>query len=613
MATSPDSQSDPALRSDLLQRARQCESGLELAQLARKWSKIPPPDIHLKILSEGTAETFVPQLRLMSASRGHDFAYQIGTFNGITQDILDPDSVLYQSRTDLALIHVLPERLKCPSLAESSKDFIEAARKQAESLLNLCKIFHDRTGAQVILTNYEQPWIDAFAGLPASSNKASAYVRKINEFLGALTPSFVHLLDVYSLSSSFGRDRWHDPRMWHHAKQPMSFDAILVFARKFAGLMSAIRGTSSKCLVLDLDNTLWGGVVGEEGVESIRLGEGSAEGEAYRSFQHYLKGLKERGVMLAICSKNDPDNAKKPFQEHTEMVLKLEDICCFIANWESKADNCLRIARELNILPDALVFLDDEKAEREIVRQFAPRVKVLDLPADPSLFPRMIESQFLFESIQLTAEDLARTSYYQTEKQRKDLEETATDLNSFLQSLNMQADICPYQTADISRISQLFNKSNQFNLCTVRYSEKEIRDLIEDGDVISFQIRLTDKFGEYGLVSMAHAKPVNEETVRLANWIMSCRVLKRGVEHLMCNHLIAAARSRGFKRFEFDYRPSSKNSIVQNLYKNLGFKLGEKLDENGERWFVQIDSYQPFPIHIGHENGVVTRVSMQPA
>lgn len=575
-----------------------------MALLGRRWAKLADgvePSLRVAILGSGSAETILPQLRVACAARGHDFTAHLGTFDALAQEALDRNGALYRFRPQITLVQQLPSSLATPPPLATQAEVERLADGEAKRLLYLCGALHEGGAGEVVLCNFEPPWDDPRRGLPSGSASLSSLVAALNARLAKEAPRFVHLLDVAALAAAFGQDRWHDARLWHHAKQPMSPDGAAFFARKFAGIVAALRGTSSKCLVLDLDNTLWGGVVAEEGLEGIRLGEGSAEGEAYRAFQRYLLGLKERGVLLAACSKNDEANARRPFLEHPETILKLDDFCCFVANWESKADNCLRIARELNLLPEALVFLDDEPAEREIVRRYAPQVKVLEAPADPSLFPRAVERSFFFEAVSLTGEDLQRASSYHAESERRKLETSVTNVEEFLRSLEMKAVATPYRAADVARIAQLFSRSNQFNLCTRRFTEQEVQTILEDLSVVSLQVRLRDRLGDYGLIALAHLRPAGKGVLRLENWVMSCRVLKRGVEELTADLLLTAAAQKGAQRVEFDYLPSPKNGLVADLYARLGFEKVADLDGGGQRWTVRVANHRPKPTFISTE------------
>jgi FkbH-like protein len=586
----------------LLREALDCQDGVRLALLARKWQKAaastPPAELKVAFLSEGSAETYLPQLQLMAAARGCPFQAMKGTFSGISMDILDPASKLYEYRPQICFIHLLPHGRRGARSLSNARSFSEEADALASEVLNLCEVLYSRLQCQIILTNFEPPMADPWSGLPPGKVSNVDFFREVNRLLAEKVPSHVHLVDMDSLVASFGRTNWQEPRLWFHAKQPMSHDAIVLLARKFSGVLAAIRGKSPKCLVLDLDNTLWGGVIGDDGLDGIRLGEGSAEGEAYKAFQVYLKGLKERGVLLAVCSKNEEATARKVFADHPEMVLRPEDICCFMANWEPKSDNCLRISRDLNISPDSLVFIDDNPAEREIVKSFLPQVRVLNLPEDVSGYPWAIEREFLFENRSVTEEDLQRTGFYISEGKRRELSQTITDLNSFLGQLAMEAEVRPYQTADVSRIAQLFNRSNQFNLCTRRYTESEVHAVLQDVNTFSFQIRLKDKFGDHGIVSLAHFTLQSSGKALLQNLVMSCRVLKRGVEELMCNCIQEEALKRQVEQVEFDYIPSPKNELVRNLYPNLGFEKLEDLPGGGARWAMRPAIHPKFKVSI---------------
>ena len=336
-------------------------------------------------------------------------------------------------------------------------------------------------------------------------------------------------------------------------------------------------------LVLDLDNTLWGGVVGDDGIGGIRMGQGSAEGESYLAFQKYAKALSQRGILLAVCSKNEEGNAREPFEKLPEMALKLEDFSSFVANWNNKADNLRAIAAELNLGLDAFVFVDDNAAERALVRQFLPQVAVPDMPADAADYVQALARHRYFEPAALTDEDLKRSEYYRQDRQRRQLATAHTDINAFLQSLEMEARVEPIGAANIERSTQLVNKSNQFNLTTRRYTLAEIKERAESPGWLTLTISLRDKMGDNGLISVLLAEQKGRDLV-IDTWVMSCRVLQRGVEALAVEMLLKEARKRGCERVLGCYIPTAKNRMVAGHYAGLGFELSGGAEGSTTHW-----------------------------
>ena len=346
-----------------------------------------------------------------------------------------------------------------------------------------------------------------------------------------------------------------------------------------------------KVLVLDLDNTLWGGVVADDGLEGIELGDTSPRGEAFKAFQKYIRSLKQRGTLLAVCSKNDHAKAAAAFEKHPEMVLRLEDFVSFKANWEPKSDNLRQMATELNLGLDSFVFVDDNPAEIEIVRQFAPEVTTILLGPDPSEYVARLADCRLFEPRSLTAEDAARTEQYRSDAQRQALSATVTDMAAYLESLAMEAAISEFTLVDAPRLAQLINKSNQFNLTTRRRTEAEIHGLMADESQLCFSFRLKDRFGDHGLISVVISQKAGP-VMKIDTWLMSCRVLKRQVEDEVLNELMRLARLQGCTRLEGVYLPTAKNEMVRDFYARMGFVL--KSESAGARVFeLEMDAIQP--------------------
>ena len=394
--------------------------------------------------------------------------------------------------------------------------------------------------------------------------------------------------DVDHLAAALGRWQWGDERFYHHAKLPCSPEHLVDYAHSLASLILAHLGLGKKCLALDLDNTLWGGVIGDDGLGGIRLGQGDPEGEAFLAFQRYVKGLRQRGVILAVCSKNADAIAREVFEKHPEMALRLDDISCFVANWDDKATNLARIAHELNIGMNSLVFVDDNPAERSIVRRLCPEVAVPEMPADPAYYVQALDRHRYFQALTVSSEDLQRTDFYRASTSRQLFETAAVDLNSFLRSLTLVARIEPIGVVSLERSAQLINRSNQFNLTTRRRSNGELLSLMADPDWLTRTVSLVDRFGDNGLISVLLAK-VERDSLVIDTWVMSCRVLKRGVEQLLLNHLVSCARERGLTRVLGEFRPTPKNALVRDHYSALGFIQVGGDDSGHTHWELNVD------------------------
>jgi FkbH-like protein len=449
-----------------------------------------------------------------------------------------------------------------------------------------------RAGVACIVQNLvpqPQDWISSIdAALPGT---AAWYVDRFNRALaGEISNAGNIVFDANSIAADVGYSRWHAPGMWHLAKITPSPQAIPYCVHRLAALLAAARGRSKRVLVLDLDNTLWGGVIGDDGIGGIEIGQGSAVGEAFLNIQTLALALKARGVILAACSKNDDAIAKEPFGGHPGMALSLEDFAVFRANWEDKASNIRHIAKILNLGLDSIVFLDDNSAEREIVRRTLPEVAVPELGGDPAEYPRILAAADYFESITHSTEDGRRASMYAANAQRNAVMETVTDMNSYLSSLSMKLALRPFDAPGRARIAQLINKSNQFNLTTRRYSEPEIEALERDPSVLTLQASLHDRFGDNGMICVVICRAAGDAW-EIDTWLMSCRVLKRRVEEQILEYLVDKARVAGVKHLVGVYRPTPRNGPVVDHYRNLGFEKGAAADDGAQTWRLEVDAH----------------------
>lgn len=395
----------------------------------------------------------------------------------------------------------------------------------------------------------------------------------------------LYLHDLNYLSAWYGLERWHDRAFWYSYKYAMNYGAIPFVAHSVASMIRAIYGGSKKCLMLDLDNTLWGGVIADDGVGGIRLGKETPEGEAYTEFQQYIKELGARGVILAVCSKNDDDVARSGFS-HPDSVLKIEDFASFKANWQPKNENVLNILRAINIGEDAVVFLDDNPVEREIVQSQVPDVEAPDIGEDVARYIHVLGKGGYFEIVALSKDDLERNSFYKSDTVRREAAGQFQSYEAFLQSLEMTAEIEPFGEIYLDRIAQLTNKTNQFNLTTKRYTRAELAKIAEDRNYLTLYGRLADRFGDSGIVSVIVGR-LSGEDLHIELWLMSCRVLKRGMEMAMLDRLVEMASGRGVKKLHGYYFRTAKNNLVSKLYEELGFT---KINENDDncRWALDI-------------------------
>ena len=387
------------------------------------------------------------------------------------------------------------------------------------------------------------------------------------------------VFDLAKTACEVGTDKWFDPVYYNQSKIPFALEFSPLAADRICSILAAIAGKSGRALVLDLDNTVWGGVIGDDGLEGIQIGQGSPQGEAFLAIQRLALQLHSRGVVLAVCSKNEESTAKLPFLKHPDMLLKLEHIAVFQANWRDKASNVQAIAQTLNLGIDSLVFVDDNPAERERVRQELPSVQVPELGEDAAFFPRIIVGSGVFEHLMLNKDDLARSLSYQVAGARAEIRDSIDNYDDYLKSLEMRLTISPFDKLSRARVTQLVSKSNQFNLTTRRYNEIQIEEFENKTDTLHWQIRLSDVFGDHGMISVVIVNKMSK-VWHIDSWLMSCRVLKRGVEDQVMNELFKQAALEGIEVITGEYIPTNRNVLVENFYDNFGFKkiLGKSDD-----------------------------------
>ncbi len=508
------------------------------------------------------------------------------------QQALDPNSAINAARLDAVLIAVDHRWLNLdqPNLTEAPGEYVRLAISRIRTVVDTLR---QHGGAPAILQTMPAPPVPLFGNydrrIPGSVRAMVTDANRAIVSLAEETGSY--LLDVATLAEQIGTDRWFDPIQWLSYKLPFSADCFPAYADLLGRMLGAIRGKARKCLVLDLDNTLWGGVVGDDGLTGIHIGHGNPRGEAFLAIQRAVMELRERGIILAICSKNDDVTARGPFREHPDMLLRENHIAAFHANWTDKPSNLEAIAKKLNIGLEALVLLDDNPAERAQVRAALPMVAVPELPEDPSWYPWHLAAAGYFEAVTFSSEDQLRAQAYTSDLQRTEVKAKARDLGDYLASLEMVVRFAPFDSKGRQRIVQLINKTNQFNLTTRRYTEVEVRAMETDKNVFTLQARLADKFGDLGMIGIIICRSVDEFTWDIDTWLMSCRVLGRQVEQAMLDKVAAEAKRRGIRRLVGTYAPTAKNAIVSEHYKQLGFQQIESSGENVTVWHLDLAAY----------------------
>ena len=527
--------------------------------------------IKLAILGSYTTYHLTKMLALIGAQQGIEIDLYESQYAQYRQEILDPSSRLYTFDPDFILLVVHEGEIVLKGLSADPKGDLALECQRWTSLWNALK---ERSRAHIIQHNFVVS-SDAPMGHLATRIQGSKYqmTQRLNLELAECCDSRVSILDCDRLASQFGKERWFDPRYWNLAKTALSIEAMPILASHTLAVIAAELGLSKKCLVLDLDNTLWGGVVGEDGLANLKLGS-DANGEAFVGFQKYILDLQEKGVVLAVCSKNNEKDAKEPFEKHPEMLIQLEHIACFVANWEPKPENLRKISKELNLGLDSLVFVDDNPAERSIVRQFLPEVDVLDLPKDPAYYKSALSNYPWFETSSFTQEDTQRTAQYQARTKLEALKEPSQSIEDFYRSLDMEAYIHPFDGINMPRIVQLIGKTNQFNLTTKRHNTQAVQAFTQNPDCIHLYMRIKDQFTDHGLVSVIIALR-NENVLEIDTWLMSCRVIGRTAENAMLSVLSEKAKEMGCVAIKGVYIPTEKNAPVKNLFRDFEFSEEE--------------------------------------
>jgi len=552
--------------------------------------------VKLAILGDTATQLLVQAIQGFGFETGYYFDVFEADYDQIDRQILDASSELYQFEPDFTLIFYSSPKLlqKFYKLDNAGKEVF--AQKHIEHITSLYQSIVSSLKSKVLVMNYPEIDDAVFGNYANKTNLSFVYqLRRINLGIMDLSQKLNNLfiVDLSLQQGHFSADFMTDRKVYVSTDIIFSIDFLPYAAKNIVDVISATLGVFKKCIVLDLDNTLWGGIIGEDGIENIQIGD-LGLGKAFTEFQRWLKELKQRGIILAVCSKNDENNAKEPFIKHPDMVLKLKYIAVFVANWENKADNIKYIQSILNIGFDAMVFFDDTPFERSMVKTSLPEITVPELPEDPVEYLPYLRSLNLFETASFTAEDGQRTKLYQEEAHRTIVQMQSANEDDFLAALNMYSDVKGFDKFNTPRVAQLTQRSNQFNLRTVRYTDEDISRLAQDNSFINISFTLADRFGEYGLIS-AVVLEKQSGALFIDTWIMSCRVLKRGMETFVLNAIVDAARREGIDQIIGEYIPTAKNGMVKEHYKNLGFKPVDSVDS---RWQLKASEYQDIRTHI---------------
>jgi FkbH-like protein len=550
----------------------------------------------IAILGGSTTTEIKSMLELFLLGHGIEPTFYESGYNRYLEDVEFENPDLWNFKPSIVFIHTTWHNIsEFPPLMEGESEVEERVRREMARFESLWEKIHTGLGALVIQNNFDLPRLRPLGNLEGSESFGRVnFVMRLNaEFANyARKHSRFLINDIHYLSAQVGQAAWFRNSYWYNFHMALSPTGTLALAQNLAAIVKAVYGKSKKCLVLDLDNTLWGGVIGDDGLQNIILGKDHAMGEVFLDFQRYVKNLQQRGILLAVCSKNDVDNSKEGFS-HPDSILKLEDFSVFKANWNPKPENIREIAAELNVGLDSMVFVDDNPAERALVEEQLPEVAVPNVGTDVSAFAEILEHERYFEVDKVVQDDLSRSAYYSSNAERSSAQARFSNYGEYLTSLEMTAEIAPFAPVYLERIAQLINKTNQFNLTTKRYTSGEVETIAQDSAFVTLYGRLTDKFGDNGLVSVLIGK-VLDQTLEVDLWLMSCRVLKREMEFAMFDALVERCQTLGIRKIVGVYIPSKKNGLVAGHYASLGFSSMGGGSEGRELWCYEVPSrYEP--------------------
>jgi FkbH-like protein len=550
------------------------------------------PEIRVALFADHAPQQLAKVLAAAFVEKGLFPRLFEADYGTMSFQVFDPDSLAYRFGPEIAVCSLAMQKYRDRFFAASSA----AAREglphvYLDEIMAIADTLLAR-GIAVVVNNFVLPperMFGNFGILTPQSLYGSVW--RFNALLAEAVAKRTNCLlsDLMYIGNLVGVGNFLDERLWQASKYPCSNQYLPEVARSIARMAAARKGKITKVLALDLDNTLWGGVIGDDGMEGIALG-GDAYGEAFQHFQRYVLGLRDRGYVLAVCSKNTESIALQVFREHPEMIIKESDISVFVANWNDKASNIEYIARVLNLGLDSFVFIDDSPFERSLVKTALPQVCVPELPEDVADYVAALEASGFLEGTGFTKEDATRNAMYREEALRTTEQLKFGNIDEYLASLNIRIDIGPFRDADLPRIAQLIQRSNQFNFRTQRLTEADCRSL-RDANEVTVAARLSDKFGDYGLIAVIACETVDNDLF-VKEFVMSCRVLKRGVEQYLVNYLFEQCRQRGLRGIRGQYIQSARNAMVADFYANFGFERISKDDQHTD-WYMLLSDHRP--------------------
>lgn len=545
----------------------------------------------LALLSSATTKLLKASLVGTAVRYGIRLEVVEGGYNQVVQETFSESSEIVCARPDGILLAL--DRRAIPGLEAAITSGEGDPEAAIGWLMQICERLLERTGATLFVQNVVPPTLGLFGSLePATAASQRHRIDAFNACLAARLGTLgAVLVDIDGLARAVGYENWESPHLWHLGKIPFDHAMNPLFAEWVLRLVAARIGLSRKCLVVDCDNTLWGGVVGDDGLEGIRIGQGEPVGEAFAAVQRLVADLRTRGVIIAVCSKNDDATARRVFREHPDMILREEDIAVFQANWRDKASNLRAIAGALDISTSSLVFLDDNPAEREQMRRELPEVAVPEVGDDPTFYPSALLAAGYFEALGFTEDDRRRAGQYRASALRAELAADLHDPQAFLVSLDMEAAFAPFDATGRARVAQLIGRSNQFNLTTRRHDEAALAAFEKDPRAVTLQVRLKDRFGDNGMVSVVIGIDDGDSMV-LDTWLMSCRVLNRRLEEAVLDVLVESARARGSRRIVGHFIPSGRNDLVRDHYGRMGFRKA-RADADLDTWSLELADYVP--------------------
>jgi FkbH-like protein len=540
--------------------------------------------VRLALLGDSATQMLVKALKGYGYEVGFQFEIFEADYNQIERQAFDYSSELYESEPDFVIIFQSAQKLQKKFQATAADRRSDFAEEHLAFVGSLCEAIAGKLKAKILYCNFPE-FNELVFGNYANKVESSFtwQLRKINTGLMELSRDLKNLFicDLLQLQAQYGSAFAFDPKLYVAADMVFSLDFLPMVAKNMTDIVASITGQFKKCLILDLDNTTWGGIIGDDGIDNIQVGD-LGIGKAFTELQRWAKELQQRGIILAVCSKNTDHIAREPFERHPEMVLRLDDIAVFVANWENKVDNIRYIQSILEIGFDSMVFLDDNPFERNIVRDNISGIAVPELPEDPAEYVPFLRRLNLFETATHSDNDASRTQQYQTEAKRREYARSFTEVGDYLQSLEMASEVKPFDAFSVPRVAQLTLRSNQFNLRTIRYTEEDIQRIKDSAGHFTFSFTLEDRFGDHGLISVVILEKRNDRQLFLDTWIMSCRVLKRDVEQFVLNCLLETARQHGFEELVGEYIPTPKNGLVKDHYLNLGFQ------QAGDYWVLDV-------------------------